>query len=120
MDEKKVEQAIQYAHDVGFDEGYEVGWQEGFEEGTMSHTSHDDKDRSRTNFCKWCALNENEYGELWGPKRYIENLESYACITQWPGESMYLMVIEHKSYDETCIDTGLMVIHNCPWCGRRL
>ena len=33
MDDEKVEQAIKYAHDVGFDEGYEVGWQEGYDEG---------------------------------------------------------------------------------------
>lgn len=32
-DEDKVEQAIQYAHDVGFDEGYQVGYEDGYMEG---------------------------------------------------------------------------------------
>ena len=33
MDEEKVEQAIAYAHDVGFDEGYECGYEEGYRDG---------------------------------------------------------------------------------------
>ncbi len=41
MDEEKVEQAIAYAHDVGFDEGYECGYAEGYRdglaEGVMQH-----------------------------------------------------------------------------------
>lgn len=115
MDEKKIEQAISYSHDVGFDEGYECGWQEGYEEGSAQATQ-DDYGRS----CKWCNLSENEHGELWGPEDYNAELESYACITRWPGENTYLMVVSHKSYDETCIDEGLTKITNCPWCGRKL
>lgn len=33
MDEEKVEEAIQYAHDTGFDEGYQVGYEDGYMEG---------------------------------------------------------------------------------------
>lgn len=70
--------------------------------------------------CKWCSLEENEYGELWGPMRYVEELESYSCITRWSGEDVHLMVVEHKRYDECCFETGISAVSYCPWCGRRL
>lgn len=44
MDEEKIEQAIQYAHDVGFDEGYEVGWEEGYSEGLMHGKDNKDEE----------------------------------------------------------------------------
>ena len=46
MDDEKVEQAIKYAHDVGFDEGYEVGWQDGYDEGVASCAEETDEDQT--------------------------------------------------------------------------